>query len=91
MNEKRPDPATEFPAAQLLHHLRGHDQAERWRTLIGPLFRDIWPLDAKLRTEETAENLVLMAMECEGAFPDAVEAIVDLVVPTSSPRPSGFA
>jgi hypothetical protein len=57
------------------------DKAERWRTVVGPLFRDIWPLDAKLRTEESAENLVLMALECEGAFLDAVEAIVDFLVP----------
>jgi hypothetical protein len=57
------------------------DKAERWRTVVGPLFRDIWPLDAKLRTEATSENLVLMALRCEGAFPDAVEAIVDVVVP----------
>jgi hypothetical protein len=57
------------------------DKAERWRTVVGPLFRGIWPLDAKLRTEATSQNLVLMAVRCEGAFPDAVEAIVDLVVP----------
>ncbi len=57
------------------------DKAERWQRLIGPIFRDVWPLDAGLRGKKTAQNLVLMALECEGAFPDAVDAIVDFLVP----------
>jgi NAD-dependent SIR2 family protein deacetylase len=57
------------------------DKAERWRTIHGPLFRDIWPLDAGLRSEATTRNLVHMAQECESAFPEAVEAILDLIVP----------
>jgi hypothetical protein len=57
------------------------DKAERWRTVIGPLFRDIWPLDARLRTQGTTRNLVLMALECGEAFPEAVEAILDLIAP----------
>ncbi len=57
------------------------DKATRWRQIIGPFFRDIWPLDAALRSKETTRNLVMMALECEAAFPEAVEAILDLVVP----------
>jgi hypothetical protein len=57
------------------------DKAERWRTIIGPFFREIWPLDARLRSEHTSENLVFMALECENAFLDAVDAIVDFLVP----------
>jgi hypothetical protein len=57
------------------------DKAERWRTVHGPLFREIWPLDAGLRSDATTRNLVHMAQECEGAFPEAVEAILDLIVP----------
>jgi hypothetical protein len=57
------------------------DKAERWRTIHGPLFCDIWPLDAGLRSEATTQNLVHMVLECEDAFPDAVEAILDLIVP----------
>jgi hypothetical protein len=57
------------------------DRAERWRTILGPLFRGVWPLDARLRSERTSNNLVLMAMECGAAFPDAVETILDLLVP----------
>jgi hypothetical protein len=57
------------------------DRANRWRQIIGPFLHDIWPLDAELRSEGTAHNLVHMALECEGAFPEAVDAIIDLVVP----------
>jgi hypothetical protein len=57
------------------------DKATRWREVVGPLFRNIWPLDASLRSKITTQNLVLMAQECEGAFPEAVEAILDLIIP----------
>jgi hypothetical protein len=54
---------------------------ERWEQIIGPLFRNIWPLDANLREEESSRNLVLMALSCEDAFPGAVETILDFVLP----------
>jgi len=57
------------------------DRPVRWRTIIGPIFRGIWPLDVRLRSKGTSHNLVLMALECEAAFPEAVEAILDVVVP----------
>jgi hypothetical protein len=57
------------------------DTPTRWRTVVGPLFRDIWPLDARLRSKSTTRNLVLMALECKEAFPEAVEAILDVIVP----------
>jgi hypothetical protein len=57
------------------------DKAARWREVIGPVFRDIWPLDARLRGKGTTTNLVLMALECEAAFPEAVDAILDVLVP----------
>lgn len=57
------------------------DRADRWQRVFGPLLATIWPLDAQLRSETTSQYLVLMALECEAAFPDAVEAIVDLLVP----------
>ena len=57
------------------------DKPTWWRTVIGPVFRDIWPLDARLRSKSTTRKFVLMALECEAAFPEAVEAILDLIVP----------
>ncbi len=57
------------------------DRTARWREVIGPLFREIWPLDAPFRDERTSHNLVLMVLECEGAFEDAVETVIDFIVP----------
>lgn len=57
------------------------DKPTRWRTVVGPVFRGIWPLDARLRGKNTTRNLVLMALESEGAFPEVVEAILDVIVP----------
>jgi hypothetical protein len=57
------------------------DKPTRWRTVVGPLFQGIWPLDARLRSKSTTQNLVLMALECEDAFPEAVDAIIDVIVP----------
>jgi hypothetical protein len=57
------------------------DKDMRWRDLVGPLFREIWPLDARLRDDGSSHNLVLMALECGEAFEDAVNAIIDFVVP----------
>lgn len=57
------------------------DKGERWRTLIGPFFKDIWPLEARLRDRHTSQNLVLMALECGSEFPDAVDAVVNVITP----------
>lgn len=57
------------------------DNPTRWRSVIGPVFRNVWPLDASLRSKSTTQNLVLMALECGEAFPEAVDAILDVIVP----------
>jgi hypothetical protein len=57
------------------------ERAEHWLTLFGPLFREIWPLDAALRDEGSSRNLVMMAFQVDTSFPNAVDAIGDLIVP----------
>lgn len=59
----------------------GLDKAARWRQVVGPVFRDIWPLDAKFRDERVSQLFVLMTLECEDAFEDAVDAVIDFIVP----------
>lgn len=51
------------------------DRADRWRSV----FDQVWPLDANAREPETSRTLVTMALEC--GFPQAVDAIGDVVVP----------
>jgi hypothetical protein len=78
-------PEVRYHAAGHLRHWAAQgppiERAERWLTLFGPLFREIWPLDASLRDEGSSRNLVMMAFQVDTSFPDAVDAIEDLVVP----------
>ena len=57
------------------------ERAARWRQFVGPLIQEIWPLDVALRSDAISRNLLLMTLECGEAFPEAVDAVVDLVVP----------
>lgn len=57
------------------------DRAARWRDLVGPFFRDAWPLDVVCRDGETSQRLVEMILETEGAFPEAVAVVTPLLVP----------
>lgn len=57
------------------------DKAARWQKLVGPIFEQIWPLDARLRSEGTSENLVQLLLQTGEAFPDAVGAVVDVLGP----------
>ena len=57
------------------------DKSVRWRRIVDPIFRDIWPLDAKLRDERVSERFVLMTLECGDAFDDAVDTVIDFIVP----------
>lgn len=80
-------PAVRQNAAWQLWRMMGNkdgdpvEKAPRWRNIVGPFLREIWPLDAALRSEGTSRNFVLMSLECEAAFPDAVETVLDFVVP----------
>jgi len=57
------------------------DRATRWRNLVGPFFRDAWPLDVACRDAETSHRLVMMLLETEDALPDAVVAVAPVLVP----------
>ncbi|MDG6348498.1 SIR2 family protein [Luteimonas sp. 8-5] len=57
------------------------DKAAHWQNLVRPVLLDVWPLDASARGKGASEKLVFMALECGDALPDAVDAILDLIVP----------
>jgi hypothetical protein len=57
------------------------NKADRWRDTIGPFFQNVWPLTAALRDENTSEYLTYMALECDAAFPAAVDVVLDFLVP----------
>lgn len=66
------------------------DHAARWRAEVGPVFDRIWPLDATARDPGASRNLVRMALESGDAFPEAVEAIRDVVMPYEVVTISGW-
>lgn len=57
------------------------DKAAHWQNTVKPVLLKIWPLDASARGKGASEMLVFMALECGDALPDAVDAILDLIVP----------
>ena len=66
------------------------DGAARWREMIGPLFRAVWPLSAAAREPKISRDLMFMALATGDAFPDAVIAVVDVLVPFDFPGVGTF-
>ncbi|HUO91404.1 MAG TPA: hypothetical protein VMU22_00705 [Rhizomicrobium sp.] len=61
--------------------VKGETPDVRWRGLIGKTFREVWPLDAKLRDPETSHRLIWLPLSCDTEFGDAVDFVVNLIVP----------
>ena len=53
----------------------------RWRTVIGPTFEAIWPLDVELQTSATTFKLVQILLATGEAFPEASEIILPFIRP----------
>ena len=61
------------------------NKADRWRQCVGPIFEEIWPFDKALRSENVSINLVHMTLECGEAFPEAVDTVINTIVPHRVP------
>ncbi len=72
--------AAAFWLVGALDELRG-DRAQRWRERIGPLFAEIWPQEPALRAAEVSQTLARLPALAGDAFPEAVDAVVPLIVP----------
>lgn len=57
------------------------ERAERWRKVIGPVFRAIWPLDVELQTSATTFKLVQLLLATGDAFPEAADTILPFIRP----------
>ena len=60
------------------------EAADLWRDRIGPLFREIWPLEPQCRSSGATLHLVRLALRTGEAFPDAVDAIAPALGPLES-------
>jgi hypothetical protein len=52
-----------------------------WRTVVGPVFQAIWPLDVDLQTSATTFKLVQILLATGEAFPEACDIILPFIRP----------
>jgi hypothetical protein len=63
----------------------------RWRTVIGPVFQEIWPLDLELQTAAATFKLVQILLATGQAFPEACGIIIPFIRPDDPRgRPTAF-
>src|SRR5262249_13678767 len=60
--------------------------AERWRTIIGPVFKDIWPLDVELQSNASNFAFVQILTATGNALREAAEAIIPFIRPDDPRR-----
>jgi hypothetical protein len=53
----------------------------RWRTVVGPVFQAIWPLDVELQTPEATFKLVQILRATGDTFPEACDIIIPFIRP----------
>ena len=53
----------------------------RWRTVVGPVFQAIWPLDLELQTSATTFELVQILEASGEAFPEAADIVTPFIRP----------
>ena len=47
-----------------------------WRSVVGPIFKGVWPLDAELQSPSNTFKLVQILLGAGNAFPEAADAII---------------
>jgi hypothetical protein len=57
------------------------EKVKRWQTVVGPVFRAIWPLDVDLQTSAATFQLVQILLATGDAFPEAADIIVPFIRP----------
>jgi hypothetical protein len=60
--------------------------ARQWRTIIGPVFKDIWPLDVELQSNASNFAFVQLLIATGDALWEAAEAIIPFIRPDDSRR-----
>jgi hypothetical protein len=56
-------------------------KAARWRTVVGPVFQAIWPLDVELQTSATTYKLAQILLATGDAFAEAADIIIPFIRP----------
>ena len=69
--------------AMEMERAKADEKIERWRRVVGPVFRTAWPLDVELQTRATTFKLVQILRATGDAFPEAAETIIPFIQPES--------
>jgi hypothetical protein len=64
-----------------MEHATPEQKVERWRNVVGPVFRAIWPLDVELQTPSATFKLVQILLATGDAFPEAADIITPFIQP----------
>jgi hypothetical protein len=67
--------------ANEMSELTPDEGAKRWRTIIGPVFNDIWPLDVELQSNASNFAFVQILTSAGAALSEATEAIIPFIRP----------
>jgi len=57
------------------------EKIAKWRNVVGPVFQNIWPLDAELQTSSSTFKLVQILRGSGEAFPEAAAVIIPFIRP----------
>jgi len=57
------------------------EKVERWRTIVGPVFQAIWPLDVELQSHASTFKLTQILKATGDAFAEAADIIIPLIRP----------
>jgi hypothetical protein len=57
---------------------------ERWRTVVGPVFEAIWPLDVELQTPAATFQLVQILRATGAAFSEACDIVIPFIRPDAA-------
>jgi hypothetical protein len=60
---------------------KSHEKITTWRTVVGPVFQAIWPLDIELQTPASTFKLTQILRATGDAFPEAADAIIPFIRP----------
>lgn len=57
------------------------EQMTTWRTVIGPIFEGVWPLDVNLQTSASTFGLIQLLRATGSAFPLAADIVIPFIRP----------
>lgn len=68
-----------------MEQAKPEDKVTRWRTVVGPVFQAVWPLDVELQTPASTFKLTQILRAAGDAFPEAADVIIPFIRP-DNPR-----